>query len=94
MTATGSRTPWEAPDGGVDTDGDGEVDLKLSDFGATPDKPDVFVQVGWGKSGHMWSLLLRRRRTAGRRSPRSVMCKRRSRTTASACTSTPVPTAS
>lgn len=36
---------WESPDGGVDTDGDGQPDLKLSDYGATPDKPDVFVQV-------------------------------------------------
>lgn len=38
---------WESPSGGVDTDGDGTPDLKLSDYGATPDKPDVFVQVGW-----------------------------------------------
>jgi uncharacterized repeat protein (TIGR01451 family) len=38
---------WEEPDGGVDTNGDGTPDLRLSDFGATPDKPDVFVQVGY-----------------------------------------------
>ncbi len=36
---------WETPDGGVDTDGDGKPDVKLADYGATPDKPDVFVQV-------------------------------------------------
>jgi len=41
---------WEEPSGGVDTSGDGVPDLKLSDFGATPDKPDVFVQVGWTKT--------------------------------------------
>jgi hypothetical protein len=41
---------WEEPSGGVDTSGDGIPDLKLSDFGATPDKPDVFVQVGWTKT--------------------------------------------
>ena len=38
---------WETPDGGVDTNGDGDPDLKLSDYGATSDRPDVFVQVGW-----------------------------------------------
>jgi hypothetical protein len=41
---------WEEPDGGVDTDQDGIPDLKLSDFGATPETPDVFVQVGWTKT--------------------------------------------
>ncbi|WP_433060120.1 zinc-dependent metalloprotease family protein [Dactylosporangium sp. CS-033363] len=41
---------WERPDGGVDTNGDGTPDFKLSDFGATPDKPDVFVQVNWTQS--------------------------------------------
>jgi hypothetical protein len=38
---------WEESTGGVDTDGDGTPDLKLSDYGATPDRPDVFVQVNW-----------------------------------------------
>lgn len=41
---------WEEPDGGVDTNGDETPDLKLSDFGATPDKPDIFIQVGWTKT--------------------------------------------
>lgn len=40
---------WEQADGGVDTDGDGTPDLKLSDYGATPDRPDVFVEVGWSQ---------------------------------------------
>ena len=38
---------WEKSDGGVDTNGDGTPDLKLSDYGATPNVPDVFVEVGW-----------------------------------------------
>jgi len=38
---------WEEPDGGVDTNGDGNPDFRLSSFGATPDRPDIFVQVGW-----------------------------------------------
>lgn len=38
---------WEEPGGGVDTDGDTVADLRLSDYGATPDKRDIFVQVGW-----------------------------------------------
>jgi hypothetical protein len=38
---------WERSDGGVDTNADGIADYKLSDFGATADKPDVFVQVNW-----------------------------------------------
>lgn len=41
---------WERADGGIDTNGNSVVDLKLSDYGATPDKPDVFVQVGETKS--------------------------------------------
>ncbi len=48
---------WEQPDGGVDTDGDGTPDLKLSDYGATPDKKDVFVQVGWTRS-HSCALVV------------------------------------
>lgn len=41
---------WESPAGGVDTNGDGTPDLKLSEFGATSDRPDVFVQVGWTRT--------------------------------------------
>ncbi|HEU4738786.1 MAG TPA: hypothetical protein VFS54_06860 [Solirubrobacterales bacterium] len=41
---------WEEPEGGVDTNGDETPDLKLSDFGATPDKPDIFIQVGWTRT--------------------------------------------
>jgi hypothetical protein len=43
---------WEAADGGVDTNNDGTPDLKLSDFGATPDRPDVFLQVNWTQTRH------------------------------------------
>lgn len=41
---------WEQAGGGVDTDGDGLPDLALADYGATPDKKDVFVQVGWTRT--------------------------------------------
>lgn len=38
---------WEEPTGGVDTNNDGIIDLKLSEFGATPNRADIFIQVGW-----------------------------------------------
>lgn len=41
---------WETAEGGVDTNGDGTPDLKLSDFGASPNRPDVFVQVNWERT--------------------------------------------
>jgi Rax2 C-terminal beta propeller domain/Bacterial Ig domain len=38
---------WERPGGGIDMDGDDEVDLPLADFGATPDHKDLFLEVNW-----------------------------------------------
>src|SRR5690349_7798848 len=43
---------WETAAGGVDTNNDGQPDYKLSDFGTTPDVPDVFVQVNWTQTRH------------------------------------------
>ena len=48
----GFPSSWETAAGGVDTDNDGQPDYKLSDFGATPDVPDVFVQVNWTQTKH------------------------------------------
>ena len=36
---------WEI--NGVDTDGDGTIDLHLEEMGADPNKPDIFVEVDW-----------------------------------------------
>ena len=39
---------WEAPDGGIDVNHDGVIDLRLYDLGARPDHKDVFVEVDSG----------------------------------------------
>ena len=59
---------WEEPDGGVDTDGDGSLDLKLSDYGATPNKPDIFVQAA-GTTSRTCTLLVFNCQTAQTRRP-------------------------
>ncbi len=47
---------WET--GGIDYDADGTPDLRLQDQGASPVKPDVFVEVDWqaGRKPHLSSL--------------------------------------
>ena len=47
---------WET--GGLDYDADGSPDLRLQDQGASPVKPDVFVEVDWqaGRKPHLSSL--------------------------------------
>lgn len=47
---------WET--GGIDYDADGTPDLRLQDQGASPVKPDVFVEVDWqaGRKPHLRAL--------------------------------------
>lgn len=47
---------WET--GGIDYDADGTADLRLQDEGASPVKPDLFVEIDWqqGRKPHMKAL--------------------------------------
>ena len=43
----GDGLPDEWETNGVDTDGDGVIDLHLEQMGADPNVPDVFVELDW-----------------------------------------------
>jgi len=36
---------WEREGGGIDSDGDGEIDLSLFELGARPDRKDIFLEI-------------------------------------------------
>ena len=47
--ADGLLDHWERPDGGIDIDQDGSIDLRLADYGANYKRKDVFLEVDWAK---------------------------------------------